>query len=113
MKHYWSLAIEEQFYLLWPVVLLLLARRARRRGVPIVWSVAVAHRGVRRRRAGHRLASSAPDAAYWATPARFGEILVGATLGLPDAFAIRPSRSRHLGPWSGTALAGCLPRVSS
>ena len=102
VKHYWSLAIEEQFYLLWPVVLLLLARRAHRRGGSVLWPVAmltaafVIGAPVIGRVFG-------PDAAYWATPARFGEILVGATL----ACVMRAPWASRLAPSSlvGTALA--------
>ncbi|WP_432570661.1 acyltransferase family protein [Kineococcus sp. SYSU DK005] len=32
LKHYWTLAVEEQFYLLWPLLVLLVARRAGRTG---------------------------------------------------------------------------------
>jgi len=106
VKHYWSLAIEEQFYLLWPLVLLLLARRARRRGTPVLRSVAVLTVA---------FVVAAPviavvfgkDAAYWATPARFGEILVGATLA---CVMRRPWATRHaLSRASGTAVAAtCL-----
>lgn len=33
LEHLWSLAIEEQFYVLWPVLVLLIGRRSGRRGV--------------------------------------------------------------------------------
>ena len=39
VEHYWSLAIEEQFYLLWPLVLGPLALRARRRGKSVLLPV--------------------------------------------------------------------------
>lgn len=39
LSHTWSLALEEQFYLVWPVVLILLARRWGRRGV--AWGAGV------------------------------------------------------------------------
>ena len=106
VKHYWSLAIEEQFYLLWPVVLLLLARRALRAGVSVLWPVgALTAVFVIAAPVIGRVFGA--DAAYWATPARFGEILVGATL----ACVMRSSWASGRAPSAsvGTALAaGCL-----
>jgi peptidoglycan/LPS O-acetylase OafA/YrhL len=78
LDHYWSLAIEEQFYWMWPLVFGWLATR---------------HRGLLSRRlAVITIAAgvAAPliavvwggDAAYWATPARLAEILIGAWLAV-------------------------------
>ena len=49
VEHYWSLAIEEQFYWVWPVVLIVVLRAGRRRSPP-------AHR----RRHGRRRPPSPP-----------------------------------------------------
>jgi peptidoglycan/LPS O-acetylase OafA/YrhL len=81
LDHYWSLAIEEQFYWLWPLAFWGLARLSRRRRwslTRIVMTITVA------------FAAAAPliaviwgrDAAYWATPARASEILIGALLAV-------------------------------
>ena len=34
VQHYWSLSIEEQFYILWPVLIVAISRIARRRTIP-------------------------------------------------------------------------------
>ncbi|MGI5189450.1 acyltransferase family protein [Promicromonospora sp. CA-289599] len=39
--HLWSIAVEEQFYLVWPVVILLLARRSRRVETWVAWTAVV------------------------------------------------------------------------
>ncbi len=81
LDHYWSLAIEEQFYWMWPIAFWGLARLGRRRGwslTRIMMSITVV------------FAAAAPliaviwgrDAAYWATPARAAEILIGALLAV-------------------------------
>ena len=81
LDHYWSLAIEEQFYWVWPLAFWGVARLGRRRGwslTRIMLSITVV------------LAAAAPlialiwgrDAAYWATPARAAEILIGALLAV-------------------------------
>jgi len=78
VEHYWSLAIEEQFYWVWPVVLVAVLRAGRRRRVLAVAGLAAAA-GV----AAPLIAGVwGPDAAYWATPARLGEILVGALVAV-------------------------------
>jgi peptidoglycan/LPS O-acetylase OafA/YrhL len=78
LDHYWSLAIEEQFYWVWPLALVgVFALRRGTRLVAVAILVAAA-------------AAAAPlihavwgaDATYWATPARLGEILVGALIAL-------------------------------
>lgn len=81
LDHYWSLAIEEQFYWMWPLVFWGAACLGRRRGwslTRIMMSMTVV------------VAAAAPlialvwgrDAAYWATPARAAEILIGALLAV-------------------------------
>jgi peptidoglycan/LPS O-acetylase OafA/YrhL len=76
VEHYWSLAIEEQFYWLWPLAFVGLCRLARSHRAR-TWVVA----GVT---IGFGIAAPVvasvwgADAAYWATPARAAEILTGA-----------------------------------
>jgi peptidoglycan/LPS O-acetylase OafA/YrhL len=88
LEHYWSLAIEEQFYWLWPLAVIGLFRVCRSaaavgRAIGVLAVVAVGAAPV-------IAAVWGPDAAYWATPARAGEILVGAALAA--LFHVR-------GPW--------------
>ncbi len=75
VEHYWSLAIEEQFYWLWPLMFIGLFRLVRsRRAATVVVAVATGSFGVA---APVIAAVWGPDAAYWATPARAAEILTG------------------------------------
>ncbi|MEQ1788497.1 MAG: acyltransferase family protein, partial [Acidimicrobiales bacterium] len=77
LDHFWSLAIEEQFYWLWPLGMGWLARRRRVGG----WSGSVGALTVAAAVAAPLVAWRwGPDAAYWATPARASEILAGAAL---------------------------------
>jgi peptidoglycan/LPS O-acetylase OafA/YrhL len=110
--HFWSLAIEEQFYLLFPVGVWLLVRTSR----------TVRQSGRRLRRAllaGIALSTAVTIAAahvgattfvYYSLPTRAAELLAGALL----ATALRPSISRRAlaGPWpsigGGIALISIL-----
>jgi peptidoglycan/LPS O-acetylase OafA/YrhL len=95
LEHFWSLAIEEQVYWVWPwAVLAVMALRPSRRtasvvGVAVVGALAAPVFAWR----------WGPDAAYWATPARLGELLIGAVLAF--ALARRPNALGavdHAGP---------------
>ena len=115
VAHYWSLAIEEQFYLLWPVVAVALARRARRAGKPVLRPFALLT-ALCALVAPAIAVVAGPDAAYWATPARLGEMLVGATAAawLVNGGRV-PARARYLAPpalGAVVALAVLLPAGS-
>ncbi|CAM5330506.1 acyltransferase family protein [Streptomyces fumanus] len=79
LAHSWSLGVEEQFYLLWPPVLLFLLRRWRARTVllctavlcalPVLWRYALWHPG-----AAHRL--------YNGTDTRADQLLAGALVAV-------------------------------
>ena len=99
--HYWSLAIEEQFYLVFPLLFLWAMRRSlpRLRGVLLAgvvgsWSLLVLLVVVGQR-----------DAAYYGTPSRFGEVLVGALLACVAPPATLARRLPRLVPLALPALA--------
>lgn len=80
LEHYWSLAIEQQFYWLWPPVMILVLGAARTSRSRIVAVGAIT--AVFALAAPVIAAVWGPDAAYWSTPARMAEILIGALLAM-------------------------------
>ncbi|HUF99550.1 MAG TPA: acyltransferase family protein [Ilumatobacter sp.] len=124
LEHFWSLAIEEQFYWVWPPAMAWLCRRSsgtdRIRAVGVITAIALIAAPVIAQTWGS-------DAAYWATPARIGEILVGAFLALLLHGKVVPSRWAVAAPSalvllaaavvlfpssSGPAYEGALPLVA-
>ena len=106
VQHTWSLGIEEQFYLLWPllvVIVLVLARRHGRGALLAVCGLGAAASAV----AAARLFDPAGvDRAYYGTDTRASALLIGAALavGLSGRTGgAAPAARRLLG---GLALAG-------
>ncbi|PYF99380.1 Peptidoglycan/LPS O-acetylase OafA/YrhL, contains acyltransferase and SGNH-hydrolase domains [Georgenia satyanarayanai] len=107
LQHFWSLAVEEQFYIVWPLLIVALFWRWRRGSasrrlllglaviaVPsFVWSV--------------HLTTANPGAAYFVTTTRLWEMAVGAVLavGVVHADRLSPTVRTVLG-WAGLAAIG-------
>ncbi|MEV7006389.1 acyltransferase family protein [Streptosporangium sp. NPDC051022] len=119
LLHYWSLAVEEQFYLLWApllLVLVLLARRVGRSPVPAVTAAVVALTGASFALSLWWTGLSAP-LAYLSSPSRAWQFGVGALaallmpyLGRPDGGEDRPGT----GGTGGTAdRTGRRPRFAA
>lgn len=102
LLHLWSLGIEEQFYILWPLFLWLTWRS---RGNQFALIVAVA---VLSFLANLGLVRSHPEAAFYLPQARFWELLTGAVLVYAESFAPRPlmaaARKREALAWFGIIL---------
>ncbi len=77
LLHTWSLAVEEQFYLLYPLGVLGLLRMGRRWFALVLGVVAVASLAAR---GGWWVAGTDPDAAFFLLPMRAWELLVGCLL---------------------------------
>ena len=75
-SHFWSLAVEEQFYLLWPTVVLLANRRTLTRICVALLVICPLLR------AGLWLAHASPMAAWVLTPTRIDTLAVGALLAI-------------------------------
>jgi peptidoglycan/LPS O-acetylase OafA/YrhL len=115
-QHYWSLGAEEQFYLLWPALLLLVAwlaragcrRPAGRAAAPALALAVVAAASFAVSLAWTR---SSPPWAYFSLPSRSWELAVGGlvALGVP-AWRRLPRPLAGLAGWAGLALvaASCL-----
>jgi peptidoglycan/LPS O-acetylase OafA/YrhL len=108
-QHYWSLSVEEQFYFVWPWLMLLifalLLRRqtSRRAAHTVVFAVLGIVTVASFVFALHQSASS-PAAAYFDTRSRIWELGVGAVLaGMTDWLVKIPRAIRPLLAWIGIA----------
>jgi peptidoglycan/LPS O-acetylase OafA/YrhL len=103
VQHYWSLSVEEQFYLLWPVLMLVVAIVAARKWrlgafglltavtlVSFAWSVHQSHHN--------------PGTAFFVSTTRIWELGIGALLALSAARVGRlPVAIRAAAGWIGLA----------
>jgi peptidoglycan/LPS O-acetylase OafA/YrhL len=106
VQHFWSLAVEEQFYVLWPLLLIVAALVVRRRGWglrPTLLAFIVAL-SVPSFIYSLHLTHSQPGAAYFSSLTRAWELGVGAALAIvaPWLFRLPSVFSRVLG-WAGVA----------
>jgi len=99
VQHYWSLAVEEQFYLLWPVLILLVARFGRgdrrRRISSVLVVIAVASFGL-----SAASTSTSPSWSYFGLHTRAWELAIGALLAVFGARWLPESRRTAVG-WAG------------
>jgi peptidoglycan/LPS O-acetylase OafA/YrhL len=103
LLHYWSLGVEEQFYLVWPALLLLVARGGGR----VVRRVAIAAVVVGVASLGLSLWLTAANApwAFYSLPTRAWELGIGALLAVRAARFVRmPARFATAALWGGLAL---------
>jgi peptidoglycan/LPS O-acetylase OafA/YrhL len=96
LKHLWSLAIEEQFYLFWPVVLMFGLRKIGRRRFLIFTVLAAVASCIEMA----VLAHGSFDRAYYGTDTRLSGLLLGSAF----AFAFAPYRIRGV-PGRGARVA--------
>jgi peptidoglycan/LPS O-acetylase OafA/YrhL len=100
-EHLWSIAVEEQFYLLWPPVLLVIARFAKRPGTWVAVVAATASIGslalmVTLAGAGD------PSRVYTGTDTRAFSLLLGALVATGP---VRAALARTAVRWAGAAAA--------
>lgn len=103
-QHYWSLGVEEQFYLVWPLILLLLVVLLRRRRVLVIGGIVLL--------AGASLVAGVlmtpldQPSAFFLLPTRAWELLVGGLVGaiLLHGVPRFPRWLEAVGGWIGLAM---------
>lgn len=101
-QHYWSLALEEQFYLVWPVVLVLLFKLfgTRRSLLIALISIVLASFVF-----GLAMTSISQPIAFFTLPARAWELGIGAIIALTASYAKRmPPRIAAGIAWAGLGM---------
>ncbi len=97
LLHLWSLGVEEQFYLVWPLLLALSFRRGWTAGCIAVLLVASFVVNV-------ATIGQHPAAAFYLLPARFWELLIGGALAYREFSGAATRQLPNVKAWVGVAL---------
>ena len=108
VQHFWSLSLEEQFYLIWPLLLILVSvttsalfllyKKHKIPGAILPVSLLTVSLFLY----GLILTKTNPSEAYFVTPARMWELMIGGLIAfLP---ALKHSDAKLLAPWIGSAI---------
>lgn len=87
LLHTWSLAVEEQFYILFPIFLALVFKFLRRHATWIMLAISIASLAL-----SDWAAANAPTANFYVAPTRAWELLLGAMLALHQPNQRTPTR---------------------
>ena len=98
LLHTWSLAVEEQYYIGFPILLMLLARFAPRRRIAAITGMALCSLGL-----AILLQRDTSGFTFYLLPTRAWELFAGALLALGAVPAIRPRWLRETIAWGGVA----------
>ena len=102
LDHFWSLAVEEQFYVVWPLLLLVLSLRrrpgARGRMLFVVAAIAAASFAF-----ALRAVRIAPESAYFSPAARGWELALGGLVALALGGRVLPRRAAAFVAWPAAA----------
>lgn len=105
-QHYWSLSVEEQFYLLWPLGLVTLYAIARtmQKNINSVLLAGIGLVTVGSLVCSIYVTSVTPNQAYFATPVRIWEFGIGAAVALTGSVPALSGRLRNTSSLAGFAL---------
>jgi peptidoglycan/LPS O-acetylase OafA/YrhL len=98
LLHTWSLGVEEQFYLLWPLALMILAKLNLATRVPVLLALAASFALSCVTVAWHQ------PTAFYLLPTRAWELMAGAVLALNIVRPFASARAREIAGLSGLAL---------
>jgi peptidoglycan/LPS O-acetylase OafA/YrhL len=113
--HFWSLAVEEQFYLVWPVLLagLFVLTRRLQAHAHRAMQIAVLAGAFASLFWGLHLSQVNLSRAYYGTDARAYQLLAGAFLALAPGLVVRASRIRGASVAAAAALLATLALATS
>jgi peptidoglycan/LPS O-acetylase OafA/YrhL len=94
VQHFWSLAVEEQFYLVWPLLVIVVAWWVRQTGRPLrsAMAIALALVAVPSLLWSVHLTGSEPARAYFVTTTRMWELALGAAVAIAAPVWVRLGR---------------------